>query len=187
MSNPNPCVRTRWQPGQSGNPNGSRKQAAARRLLARKHKDGVRTNEDAVLDHLLEMATRWQVRTVAYDHVLDEPIQVASGRDAVEAAKLLLGYVWGKPKDNDPLRLAEHFRQVEIDRLNVALKMLGDRVNSWQPERVRDFLNTCSRDPRGFILAAEEYLRAEEEQAAQGAIEDKPEPAQLPEKHEGSE
>ena len=52
----------------------------------------------AVLAHLYEVATKWQVIVVGHG---DEPLEVASARDSVEAAKLLLAYDVGVPKKQE--------------------------------------------------------------------------------------
>jgi hypothetical protein len=75
------------------------------------------------------------------------------------AGRTLVEHALGKPAQRDEvvLALAEHFRQVERDRIELALKLLGERANEWDASQVREFLQSCARDPRGFMQTAEEY------------------------------
>lgn len=92
--------------------------------------------------------------------VVWQKLYLATLKGSVQAGKVLLEQCGRPPPSTaeQTQKLAEHFRQVERDRLDVSLKMLGERINQWPPERVRDFLASCARDPRGFMIAAEEYI-----------------------------
>lgn len=103
MSNPNPSPATRFPAGTSGNRSGRPSSAWIRRFLAKK--DGDRQRRLAVLAHLYEVATKWEVLVVGHG---DEPLEVASARDSVEAAKLILAYDLGTPrKQEDRIELPE--------------------------------------------------------------------------------
>lgn len=75
------------------------------------------------------------------------------------AQKLFLEQAAGKGVS--PLAIAEHFRQVERDRIDLALRLLGDRVVGMEPSKLREFLAACARDPRGFLQAAEEWCSSQ--------------------------
>jgi hypothetical protein len=67
-----------------------------RRILNERDGEG-REHRERVFRHLIEVATSWEVIIKGRDPSGD-PIEVASARDAVEAAKLILGYDVGLPK-----------------------------------------------------------------------------------------
>lgn len=94
MSNPSPCPEQRWAPGVSGNRSGRPQTRFIRKLLREKDEAGAPLREQ-IVRHLIEVATRWNVI------VFGRNMEVASGRDSVEAAKLLLSYDVGKPRDMD--------------------------------------------------------------------------------------
>jgi hypothetical protein len=97
MANPSPNVATRFRPGQSGNRRGPQQTRFIREILRERDPDGQPMREQ-IVRHLIEVATRWNVI------VLGRDMEVASARDSVEAAKLLLSYDVGKPRDMpDPL------------------------------------------------------------------------------------
>lgn len=100
MPNPNPIVpheagkKTRFRPGydpRRSSPKLSTKFIADR--LEKLCEDGRKANDD-ILDHLIEVATKWEVIVVGHG---DEPISVASARDSVKAAELLWSYALGRP------------------------------------------------------------------------------------------
>lgn len=101
MANPNPPpppVDARWKSGQSGNPGGRTPAKWLRELLDAAHdkSEPGKSKRQKIGEHLIEVATSWEVRVVGKDSD-GEVLKVASGRDAVEAAKLLMAYDMGKP------------------------------------------------------------------------------------------
>jgi hypothetical protein len=83
-----------------------------RNKLGRAFRDGDRTARDAIADHLIEVATSWEVRVIGRDSD-GEMLKVASARDAVEAAKVLFAYDMGLPKKGtnvSPPTNADHNR-----------------------------------------------------------------------------
>ena len=126
--------------------------------------DEGKTRRQKIAEHLYEVATSWQIQHFGKD------IAVASGRDSVAAAQLLYSYDMGPPAKADMLGLAEHFRRVERDRVDVALAILGPRITALAPEKLADFFRSCAVNPLGFVEAAQAFLR-------QGEA---PEPAALP-------
>lgn len=164
MANPNPSPATRFRPGLSGNPNGKRSLAWLHARLDRPGPDG-KNERERILEHLIEVATKW---TIIHR---GEEIPVASGRDAVEAAKIIYAYAEGKAPESQDVRslaLAEHMRKVAHDAAELALKILGSRVYSMSPTELAAFFRECSGDTQGFIKAAN--AEAEATRAA-GAIE----------------
>lgn len=154
MANPNPSPSTRFAPAVSGNLHGRPPTRWLRDRLGERGPDG-KTARERIADHLVEVATRWTIQQFGRD------IEVASGRDAVEAAKILYAYDLGKPSvshDEFMLTLAEHLRKVEGDRVDMAMKLLGERIHSMPPAALAEFLRKCTADPRGFLRAAQEYL-----------------------------
>lgn len=143
-----------------------------RERLSRAAKDGDKTQREAILEHLIEVATTWDVRVVGKG-VDGELLKVASARDAVEAAKVLFAYDMGSPAKNPSLlELAEHLRAVEKDRVSTVIACLGSKLRSLSPTEMRDFFETCANDPEKFMSRAEQLLG--------GATEQHPEQAQLP-------
>jgi hypothetical protein len=128
--------------------------------------DGGQTNRERILRHLIEVATKWEVRVVGRDGD-GEMLKVASGRDAVTAASLLVGYDFGPPdKADNPglLNVAEFFRKVERDRVDLVLAILGDRAKGMEPAQLAEFFAKCQANPNGYLAAAQEYLAQKEQE-----------------------
>jgi hypothetical protein len=155
-----------YKAGHSGNPGGRTPAKWLREFLnaASDKSEGGKTRRQEIVEHLYEVATSWEIKQFGED------IKVASGRDSVEAAKILYAYDMGQPSKMDALGLAEHFRKVELDKVNLALAILGPRILAMAPEKVAEFFRVCSNNPLGFVQAAEQFLRGEEQP---------PEPAQV--------
>jgi hypothetical protein len=88
-----PSEETQFPKGTSGNPGGRTPARWLRDLLDAaydKSEPGV-TKRQKIGEHLIEIATKWEIIHLGRNY------EVASGRDAVEAAKLLLSYDMGKP------------------------------------------------------------------------------------------
>ena len=130
-----------------------------------------KTRRQMVAEHLLEVATRWQVL------VFGKSLEVASARDSVEAAKLLFGYCLGSPpKTPNALDIAEHIRSVSRDQVEVIKTMLGARLATMTPEEIGRVIAVSEQgDPLRFLKAAQQTLA----HAAQ--VEGDAEPAELPE------
>ena len=177
MGNPNPSIATRFKPGVSGNPSGKRSLAWMKNRLDQIGKDG--NDERArILEHLIEVATRWEVRVIGKDSE-GELLRVASARDSVEAAKLIYAYAEGKPPESEDVRslaLAEHMRKVAHDAAELALKVLGSRVYSMTPKELAAFFRECTGDSESYLKIAKDEIEAREESAL--AIEAPAEPAE---------
>jgi len=95
MANPNPSPSTRFGGDRAnhGNAGGRTPSRWLREFLDAAYDKGPtgQTRREAVAAHLFEIATSWKILHFG------ENLDVASGRDAVEAAKLLFGYDMGKP------------------------------------------------------------------------------------------
>ena len=148
QGNPNPIVpheaakatqfRSGYDPRRHG-PKVSTKFIAQK--LTEEMKDG-RTPNDEILDHLIEVATKWEVIVKGSG---DEPMPVASARDSVEAAKLLWSYALGragKAPEESQLAKAEHFLSVEKNRFAFALQLLGERAKSMSEGELANFFNS---------------------------------------------
>ena len=127
-----------WQPGRSGNPAGRTSTKWLRTLLDASHED--QTERQAVGLNIISIAK-------------------GPGREAVAAAKAIWAYDMGQAPKADPLALAEHFRKVELDKINLALAILGPRILAMAPEKVAEFFRVCAGNPLGFVQAAEQFLR----------------------------
>jgi hypothetical protein len=55
------------------------------------------TAREAIADHLIEVATSWQVVVKGHG---EKAIEVASAKDSIEAAKVLYAYDMGKPVES---------------------------------------------------------------------------------------
>lgn len=119
-----------------------------------------RTKRERILDHLIEVATSWDVRIVGKG-ADGELLKVASGSDSVAAAKLIYSYDIGKPQGGDrefTMVVAEHLRQAARDQVDIALRALGAKAATMQPEQIAEFVRMCSQDARGFLKAAEDVV-----------------------------
>src|SRR5512141_2220536 len=97
-----PDVETRFRPGERPPAAGKPNREWIRKRLNRYGKDGTDadTELEQIIDHQIEVAKSWEVRVIGRDGD-GELLKVASGRDSVEAAKLLLAYAKGKPAADD--------------------------------------------------------------------------------------
>lgn len=158
MSNPSPSPDTRFGACR-GNPQGRAPTAWLRRLLNERDPDG-RDQREIIARHLIEVASKWEVRVVGRDSD-GELLKVASGRDSVEAAKLLMFYDVGKPAPSEKewqLSLAEHLRTVARDHVEIGRQLIGKQAETWSPEQIRAFWALCERDPARFLRLAEEQV-----------------------------
>ena len=74
--------------------------------------------------------------------------------------RILFEYYAGQAvKAIDGLALAEHFRQVERDKVQLALAILGPRIQGMDPVKLAEFFRVCAGNPLGFVQAAEQFLR----------------------------
>lgn len=143
-----PDVATRWKPGHSvGRPQTKWLRA---KLDEVDEKTG-KPKREIIAEHLLELATSYTVMHLGRD------LELASGRDSVDAAKILFAYCYGKPPpsvEEQSLHLAEHFRAIARDQFDILVKMLGDRLKTMSVDEMAELLAKCDRNPRRFIEAA---------------------------------
>src|SRR5512136_2684731 len=93
-----------YQPARNGR---TRTSWLSAKLNAATGPDG-QTVKEKIAAHLIEIATSWEVKIIGKDGD-GEVLKVASGRDAVEAAKVLFGYDMGAMKrPESPLEIANH-------------------------------------------------------------------------------
>lgn len=145
-----------------------------RERLNKASRSGSTTEREAIVDHLIEIATSWDVRIVGKGSD-GELLKVASGRDAVEAAKLLLGYDMGSPaRMATALEVAEHFRGIEKDRIATVIALLGHKLRDKTPEQIAAYFDACASDHNKFLDMASQALgNAEESAGAQGESQEK--------------
>ena len=76
--------------------------------------------------------------------------------------RILFEYYAGQAvKAIDGLSLAEHFRHVERDKVQLALAILGPRIQGMDPVKLAEFFQVCAANPLGFMAEAERFLRGE--------------------------
>lgn len=142
--------------------------------------NGDKTAREEILDHLIEVATSWEVRVIGKDRD-GELLKVASGRDSVEAAKLLLGYDMGQVKrPESPLEIANHLLAVAKLQVDIALGIIGKRADTMAPEQLKAYLLEFAKDqnPAAFFEAAKAMQAQEqaEQQPPATAVEGEPKP-----------
>lgn len=95
---PNPSPETRFggPRAPAGNPGGRTPTAWLREKLSKAIKDGDVSAREAIADHLIEVATSYEVIVKGRE----EPIELASAKDSIEAAKVLYAYDMGKPVES---------------------------------------------------------------------------------------
>jgi hypothetical protein len=123
-----------------------------------------RSKREQILDHLIEVATKWDVKIVG-GSADGEVLKVASAGDSVAAARLLYSYDIGKPRIPDhefALMLAGHIHTVTKDQIEIGLKLLGDELKVMSNEQKRAFWDRCERDPRRFLEAAQAEIEGRE-------------------------
>ena len=191
MSNPNPVVpieagkATRFRAGYDPRRVAQRLaiQYICDRLSDPRLDDGRNANDD-IVDHLVEVATKWEVVVLGKDQD-GELLRVASARDSVAAAKLLWSYAHGNAPASaadEEMAIAEHMRKVARDGADLAIKILGTRIYSMGPKELAEFFRECGGNPAGFLEAAKcaEQVRAPDATLPDATLPDAPEEAQEP-------
>ena len=92
---PNPSPETRFGAARGNTPNAGGRTPTAwlREKLAKSLKDGDVSAREAIADHLIEIATSYEVIVKGRE----DPVPLASAKDSIEAAKVLYAYDMGKP------------------------------------------------------------------------------------------
>lgn len=89
----------RFKKGSSGNPGGRTPTAWLREFLSAAHdkSDEGKSRRMAIAEHLLEVATSYEVIVKGRG---DDAMPMASAKDSIEAARLLMAYDMGKPVES---------------------------------------------------------------------------------------
>jgi hypothetical protein len=119
-----------------------------------------KSKRQQVAEHLLEIATRWEVRVVGRDSD-GELLKVASGNDSVNAAKLLFSYDVGKPQaaeEERALQLAEHLRSVARDQVDVGRTLLGKKLESMTEQEIATFWKLCDFGIARYLQEAQAHI-----------------------------
>lgn len=80
--------------------------------------------------------------------------------------RLLIEHTAGRARMSHPdyvLALANHFQGVAKDKADLALKLLGDTLQTKSPDEVAAAFRAFADNPRGFIDAAEAHVKQERE------------------------
>lgn len=137
---------------------------------------GDTTLREAIFDHLVEIATSYEVKVIGRDRD-GELLKVANTQPAVEAAKLILAYdMGGAPKGVNEVEVADHLRAVAKQQIDMALGILGNRIYSIDPNELRRFFSECSEDPAKFIEKARALVDGDTSAPPVALPEAKPEP-----------
>lgn len=146
-------LRPPFRKGQTGNPRGINGWG--------------KTNEIAAF---LESPESIEAGRTRFEALIDSLFQSAIGGNAL-AAKTLLEYKLGKPGvQRDALAIAEHLRRVDLDRVDIVLRLLGAR-SSLDPGEVSETLKKCEMDKSGFLLLAEHFLNGADLSEVEKALE----------------
>lgn len=160
-------IATRFKAGRCPNPGGRPSIAWLKEKVETVDPETGQTKLQEMADHLIEVATKWEVIQRG------ESMPVASARDSVEACRLLwqaLSLIRKTPPSDEEqlLKLAEHFRQVETDRFAFALQLLGERAKAMSDEEKAAFFNSLVVAQRGsvemFIRMAKSYDQGKEQE-----------------------
>lgn len=97
--------------------------------------------------------------------------------------RLIVEQICGKARENPGnLDFAEHFRQVESDRIRTVVAVLGPKLREMGPVELGEYFRQCANDPRTFLAQAGQVMADQTgesqpiEQPAQGELpEQKPE------------
>jgi hypothetical protein len=94
-----------------------------RTKLTKALKKGDVSAREAIADHLIEVATSWQVIVKGHG---ENAIEVASAKDSIEAAKVLYAYDMGKPVES-----------LEVNAVNVPKVLIYLPANGREPQRTQ--------------------------------------------------
>jgi len=110
-----------------------------------------------------------------YQTILDAAyVNALRGREAT--LRVIVEQMNGK--QTSLLDYAEHFRQIEADRIKMAIALLGDQVKTMTPDEIGNHLAMCRTNADAFIQMAKR-LQDGEDIAPPPQIEQAEEPAQL--------
>jgi Family of unknown function (DUF5681) len=142
-------LRPPFKKGETGNPRGINGRGKANEIAAFLDKPesigADRTRFEAIVERLFRAALRGDTL----------------------AARTLIEHKLGKPRTTpNALDLAEHFRRVERDKVDLALTILGPRILAMDPEKLAEFFKQCAANPRGFLDEAEAQEQANDPQPA---------------------
>lgn len=83
-------------------------------------------------------------------------------RGSDQAAKTLIEHYKGLPsRPMNKLEIANHLLGVAKLQTDLALGILGNRINAMDPDKLRQFFAECSDNPCKFLEKAQELLAAE--------------------------
>jgi len=125
------------------------------RKILRERDEGGQNNRERIFRHLIEVATAWTIIHAGKDY------DVASGRDSVEAAKLIFGYDLGKHPPSAAefrLALATHFRQVAKDAAEIVLAALGSRKEKMEPADIAEFIGKVGVNTVQYLQQADAVI-----------------------------
>jgi hypothetical protein len=126
-----------------------------RERLSRAAKSGDCSERESIYEHLLEVATSWEVRVIGRDSE-GELLKVASARDAVAAAKLLFEYDMGKPVNS-----------VEVSNPDGSLA--GASLTGKTTSELREAIAKAIRAPAAIPTAPTQEPAPQEEKAPDAA------------------
>lgn len=73
--------------------------------------------------------------------------------------RLIIEQICGKARDNPGnLDFAEHFRQVEADRIRTVVSVLGPKLRDKTPVQLAEFFRECANDPSKFLTQAGQVM-----------------------------
>ena len=187
MANPNPIVPHEagkaTQFGAGHDPRRCHPKLSTR-FIAKKLEEAMadgRTPNDDILDHMIEVATKWEV--IVKEHG-DAPMPVASAGDSVKAAGLLWSYALGKPTTGGNIKppsnlsgtalemlttavrsriasgevgegelqgLLSTLLNAERDKALIFIKAMGPRLHTLKSEQVDAAMKEYERDPQKFL------------------------------------
>jgi hypothetical protein len=109
-----------------------------------------------------------------------ERLYLSAAAGDTKAGIFVVEQTQGKaPEVDSSLALAEHFRRVERDRVDIALTILGSRITAMDPTKLAEFFRSCAVNPLGFVQAAQAFLREQEAPQTNPLALESPPPAAL--------
>jgi hypothetical protein len=157
MSNSSPSPATRFG-ALRGNPPARASAKWLREMVDMVDPENGKTKRQMIAEHLLELATSYSVIHMG------RKLELASGRDSVEAAKILFAYCYGKPQESTEdraLQLAEHLRSVARDQVDIGRTLLGKKLEAMTEKEIAEFWRLCDFGVARYLQAAMERVACE--------------------------
>jgi hypothetical protein len=91
-----------------------------------------------------------------------ERLYLSAAAGDTKAAMFIVEQTQGRAAGTDSLAFADHFRRVERDKIELAMRILGPRMLVMDRDKLVAFIEHLADNPESHVKAAEQFLRGEQ-------------------------